>query len=146
MTSGQPTIHASAVAIGDHGILIRGGSGAGKSALAMALIEDPRHDTTLVGDDRVILDRDGERLWVTPAPALAGLIELRGIGMLRRPHRERAVVRLAVDLLPEAQCPRLPDEAERSVTIHGVALPRLMLPTGLADGAMRVRVALREWL
>ena len=76
---------------------------------------------------------------------LAGLIEVRGIGVVRRPFADAAPVSLVVDLLPEAECPRLPEESERATTLFGVVVPRLALPIGAAGGALRVRVALAEW-
>jgi serine kinase of HPr protein (carbohydrate metabolism regulator) len=141
-----PTIHATAVMVGGLGVLIRGPSGSGKSALALALIEDPRGDARLVADDRVILTtEDGCLAAAAPLP-LAGLIEARGIGILRRPHAGATMIRLIVDLLPPAECRRFPDPAERQVSVAGVTLPRLAVPIGAADAALRVRIGLREWV
>ena len=56
------SLHATAVAIGEAGILIRGASGSGKSSLAMDLIFVARHQArfaSLVGDDRIDLDTRG---------------------------------------------------------------------------------------
>lgn len=78
----SPSIHASAVLVGQHAVLIRGPSGAGKSRLAFDLILAGRAGqlpaAVLVGDDRVHLDTVAGQLWVRPAPELAGLIEVRG--------------------------------------------------------------------
>ena len=79
----------------------------------------------------------------TPA-ALAGRLEVRGQGIVTRPHVSPAAIGLAVDLLPAADCPRMPEDGDRFVEICGIRLPRLMLPIGCIDGAERVQVALAE--
>jgi HPr kinase/phosphorylase len=121
------TIHASAVLVGARAVLIRGPSGSGKSRLALELIESARSGSLLfarlVGDDRVNLQAAGGRLLVRPAEALAGLIEVHGVGILRLPHEPRAVVGLVVDLAADAE--RLPDTKERQVELEGISLPRL---------------------
>jgi len=129
----QATVHASAVLLGRRAVLIRGPSGAGKSGLAFELIEAERGGVLrfarLVGDDRVHLECAGGRLLVRPAESLAGLIELRGVGILRRDYESCAVVGLVVDLAaPDAE--RLPETGEAS--IHGVSLPRLAVAPGVA--------------
>src|SRR5215831_14629227 len=127
------TIHASAVLVGARAILIRGPSAAGKSRLAWELIEASRNSAVrfarLVGDDRVHLESAGGRLLVRPAESLAGLIELRGVGILRRDYEPCAVVGLVVDLVA-SDAERLPETGEAS--IHGVSLPRLAVALGVA--------------
>lgn len=127
------TIHASAVLVGARAVLIRGPSGAGKSRLTLELIEAARGGNIrfarLIGDDRVHLERAGGRLLVMPAPALAGLIELRGSGILRLDYEPCAVVGLVVDLdAPDAE--RLPEQ--QTIEIEGVTLPRLAVVSGAA--------------
>jgi len=126
------TIHASAVLVGARAVLIRGPSGAGKSRLALELMEAPRwgsvHFARLVGDDRVHVEPAGGRLLVRPAPTLAGLIELRGLGILKRDYEACAVVGLVVDLgADDAQ--RLPERSD--AIIEGIALPRLPVAQGV---------------
>lgn len=129
----QATVHASAVLLGRRAVLIRGPSGAGKSGLAFELIEAERGGVLrfarLVGDDRVHLESAGGRLLVRPAESLAGLIELRGVGILRRDYEPCAVVGLVVDLAA-SDAKRLPETGEAS--IHGVSLPRLAVAPGVA--------------
>ncbi|MEO1275475.1 MAG: serine kinase [Pseudomonadota bacterium] len=88
-------LHASAVALGERGLLILGPSGAGKTRLALELVA---LGAELVADDRVIVEAHEGQLWMRPAPALAGLLEIRGAGVLRHPHRAEAPLWLAVDL------------------------------------------------
>src|ERR1700709_1420409 len=95
------TAHASAVLVGDRAVLIRGPSGSGKSRLAFDLIlagcagQIPA--ATLVGDDRIFLEAAQGQLVVRPAPELAGLIEIRGLGIRRCDFAGQAVVGLVVD-------------------------------------------------
>jgi HPr kinase/phosphorylase len=128
------TVHGSAVLAGARAVLIRGRSGSGKSRLALELIEAGGAGALpfarLVGDDRVQLESSGGRLVVRPATALAGLLEVRGLGIVRVPHEPAAVVGLVVDL--GVDCERLPDEQERNVELHGVRLPRLAVAVGNA--------------
>lgn len=122
------TIHASAVLIGARAALIRGPAGAGKSRLALALIDAAACGllpfARLVGDDRLHVEAANGRLLVRPAETLAGLIEVRGLGIRRVPHEALASVGLVVDL-GEADAERLPPAAARSAVLEGVLLPRL---------------------
>ena len=122
------TVHASAVLVGARAVLIRGPSGSGKSRLALDLIEAGRFGALrfvrLVADDRVHLQAAGGRLLARPAETLAGLIEVRGAGLLRLPHEASAVVGLVLDLAA-ADAKRLPDLAQRKTEIEGISLPRL---------------------
>jgi len=123
------TVHASAVLVGARAVLIRGPSGSGKSRLALDLIEAGRFGgalrfVRLVADDRVHLQAAGGRLLARPAETLAGLIEVRGAGLLRLPHEASAVVGLVLDLAA-ADAKRLPDLAQRKTEIEGISLPRL---------------------
>jgi serine kinase of HPr protein (carbohydrate metabolism regulator) len=137
------TIHASAVLVGARAVLIRGPSAAGKSRLAFELIEAARVGSVrfarLVGDDRVHVETAGGRLLVRPAPALAGLIEVRGIGILRLPYEPCAVVALVVDLAA-ADAERLPPADKRMTAVAGINLPRLAVAPG--SGALPGLLAL----
>jgi HPr kinase/phosphorylase len=121
------TVHATAVLAGARAVLIRGPSGAGKSRLAQALIEAARMGrlpfARLVADDRVRLTPAGGRLLASPAAALAGLIEMRGIGIIRTAYEPCAVVGIVVDLGGAAE--RLPADEQRQAIIEGITLPRL---------------------
>jgi serine kinase of HPr protein (carbohydrate metabolism regulator) len=139
------TVHASAVLIGEGGILIRGASGSGKSALLMSLLSGDAAAAALVADDRVMLAAAHGRLLASVPDEIAGLMEVRGQGVARRPHVSPVVVDLVVDLAPAETCPRMPltDEDER-VRVMGVVLPRVFVPVGAVDGALRVRAALER--
>ncbi len=122
-------IHASAVVIGEAGLLIRGASGAGKSQLALALLAAARASgrfARLVGDDRIRLATSGGRLIAAPHPEIAGLVERRGLGLAPVAHEGAAVIRLVIDCLEEEPA-RLPEPEELVTQIAGVTLPRLAL-------------------
>jgi len=129
------TIHASAVLAGSRAVLIRGPSGAGKSRLALDIIAAAAGGqlpfARLVADDRAELEAAAGRLVVRPAPLLAGLIEVRGLGIRRLPHEAVAVVGLVVDLAAlDAQ--RLPSPEQRQAAIAGVVLPRIAVAADAA--------------
>ena len=125
---GSTSIHASAVLVGARAALIRGPSESGKSRLALELIAAARIGSLLfarlVADDRVYLEAAGGRLLARPAEALAGLIEVRGVGLLKMAYEPSAVVGLVIDLAA-ADAARLPDPDQRKTEIESITLPRL---------------------
>ena len=133
--SESATVHASAVLVGQHAVLIRGPSGAGKSRLAFDLILAGRAGqvptAVLVGDDRVHLATAGDQLWVRPARELAGLIEIRGLGIRRCDFTVEAVVGLVVDLAAD-DAERLPPPEAFKICLNGVTLPRMPVAAGFA--------------
>ena len=117
MTRTAETLHATCVAVDGQGLLILGPSGSGKSALALKLIS---RGAVLVSDDRTEVARDGDRLVAScPNPDLSGLIEARGIGVLRAPAQDLVPVVLVADL-ERAETDRLPPH--RHVTILRVSV------------------------
>lgn len=124
MTGGPDalTLHASCVAVDGRGLLILGPSGAGKSALALQLMA---HGARLVADDRcLVVLRDGRPVATCP-PALSGLIEARGTGILRAESLSEAELVLVVDL-GQSETERLPPR--RTYAVHGVALDLVLGP------------------
>ncbi len=127
------SIHASCVAIGDQGVLIRGASGAGKSTFALRLILDaPRvlPLAELVADDRVLLKVETNGLIARPAPQLEGLIEVRGLGIRRLPHRPSVALSCVVDLGADSpgaavEAPRMPAPDELETLLEGHSLRRI---------------------
>jgi HPr kinase/phosphorylase len=137
MTAFAPdaTVHASAVKIGERAVLIRGPSGSGKSRLAFELILAARTGVIapaeLVGDDRVHLTNEAGALVVRPAEILAGLLEVRGLGIRRLPFTEQADVGLVVDLdAPDAT--RLPEAGSLEIDLCAVKLPRIPVGKGIS--------------
>jgi HPr kinase/phosphorylase len=135
MAQPAATVHASCVLFGARAALIRGPSGSGKSRLALELVQAAASGVLrfarLVADDRVHLVPSGGRLLARPAGPLAGLIEVRGVGLLRLPYEASAVVGLVVDL-GSKDASRLPDPERRKVVVNGILLPRLAVASGVA--------------
>ena len=136
------TIHAGAVVVDGAGVLVRGPSGSGKSSLLLALLMADATTNRLVADDRVRLSVAGGRVHAHAPAAIAGLLEIRGQGVVAVPHIDAAAIDLVVDLVPAAECPRMPEVAALRTEFAGVTLRRLALPVGQADGWIRVRAAL----
>ena len=122
-------VHGTGLVLGETGILLRGPSGAGKSVLAMALLdrwEGRGKAAFLVADDRIDIADDGESLTMLAPPRLAGLIELRGRGIVSRPHRQSARLDVVIDLVPDLV--RLIEEEELVTELFGRVLPRAPVP------------------
>jgi len=133
--AGAASVHATAVLVGNRAVLIRGPSGAGKSRLAFDLILAGRAgqipEAVLVGDDRVHLDTHDGQLVVRPVRQLAGLIEIRGLGIRRCDFVPEALVGLVVDLsAPDAE--RLPPPEALRTEILGILIPRIPAGVGFA--------------
>lgn len=137
-------VHASCVAVAGAGILIRGASGAGKSRLALLLLDRcalAGRPAGLVGDDRIGLFREGPALLARPHPALGNRMEIRGLGLLPVSGAlDSAPIRLVVDLV--AACPRLPEAPLRTVTLLGLTVPGLVLDRPMLDSGLAPRLVL----
>lgn len=130
-----PTLHAGCVAIQGRGVLVAGPSGSGKSDLMLRLIE---RGATLVSDDYVMLRSKAGRLIAAPPPAIAGKIEVRGVGIVERPFVADIPISLLIDL--ELAPVRLPEPARRELV--GIAIPVIGL-NGLEPSApIKVEAAL----
>jgi HPr kinase/phosphorylase len=131
-------MQASAVAIGGRALLIEGPPGSGKSSLALALVD---RGAGLIGDDGVTLTVEDGALIASPPPHIAGLMEVRGVGLVTLPLAPAAPVALILSLggptperLPEAPLPRR--------VINGVAVPVLAFDPGTIAPAPRAEWAL----
>lgn len=130
--------NVSAVAIGGRGVLISGEPGSGKSSLALALID---RGARLIGDDGVTLSREGERVIASPPPAIAGLIELRNVGLITLPTSSAPI---AIWLRLDPAAPRLPDGAG-SKSLLGCAIPALALYPDSHALPLRAEYALKTY-
>ena len=129
-------MHGSTVAKDGRAVLITGASGAGKSDLALRLID---RGFTLVSDDRTIVKRDGDRLVASPPPTIAGKLEIRGVGIVDMPNVGDVPVALVVELMGEIE--RLPDDS-RERLILGAKLPVVTIDAMTASAAAKVALAL----
>ena len=112
--------HASCVAWQGHGALILGQSGAGKSALALQLMA---LGADLVSDDRTELLAEADALTARAPATIQGLIEARGVGLMRLPFVPQAEIALVIDLdQPEPN--RLPPQ--REITLLGISRPLVL--------------------
>lgn len=134
-------VHGSCVAVRGAGLLLLGGSGAGKSDLALRLVD---RGALLVADDQVVLRVSGGRLVASAPPRLAGLIEVRGLGILRLPACAGTPVLLALDL--GAPPERLPPWPWPVRDLLGVALPCLPLSPWPASAPQLAELALARLL
>jgi HPr kinase/phosphorylase len=142
-------IHATAIAFGAHGVLLRGTAGCGKSSLALQLIDGEGSGggplpmrASLVADDQTMLALRDKLLWLSAPALLANALELRGWGIIKLPVLASAQLTLVVDLLPLEKIERLPHGHDLHAEILGLTFPRLMLPIGASANPARVRAVL----
>jgi len=131
------TAHATCIAIDGYGILLRGPSGSGKSDLALRAIADGAH---LVADDQVLLARDGDAVIGSAPPALHGLIEIRGLGLMRMNADARAPIALVADMAAAAVIDRMP--LARHCRLAGADIPAFELDPFQASAPAKLRFAL----
>jgi serine kinase of HPr protein (carbohydrate metabolism regulator) len=131
-------LHASCVAIGGRAVLIGGDSGAGKSDLALRLID---RGAVLVCDDQVALRNENGRLLAAAPSTIAGQIEVRGLGIVAMPHVSPMPVALLIEL--DAPLERMPEPRTR--TLCGLAVPAVALDPFEASAPIKTEMALREW-
>jgi HPr kinase/phosphorylase len=132
-------VHGTAVAIGEDAILVRGPSGAGKSDLALRLIDG---GARLVADDQVELQRAAKHVLVRSPTAIAGLLEVRGIGIVHVEPLVEAPLALLVDLVSPEEVERLPEPSLEQVL--GLAIRLITIAPFEASAAAKIRIAVRE--
>jgi HPr kinase/phosphorylase len=133
-------INATSVAIEGYGVLLRGPSGAGKSDLALRLIREGAH---LVADDYTDITLESERLVAHAPAAIAGLLEVRGLGILRITPVSPATLVACVDLVASEAVERAPAEEWTPIGTSGVRLPLFRLAPFEASTAAKVRLVMR---
>jgi serine kinase of HPr protein (carbohydrate metabolism regulator) len=137
-------VHATAIAIATDGgfraLLLRGRSGSGKSDLALRLIDAGAH---LVTDDQSVLSRRGDAIIVSPPARISGLMEVRGIGIMRVEALAEAPVVLIADLVPPEQIDRMPER--RREDLLGVSVPVIAVAPFEASAPAKLRLALRAF-
>ena len=142
--SGSLLIHTTAVALvtaaGPRAVLLRGPSGSGKSDLGLRLIDA---GARLVADDQSDLRREGEVIIVRAPAVIAGLIEVRGIGIVRVEPLAEAPLALIADLMAPKAIERLPLPATERLL--DVELPRIAVAPFEASAAAKVALALRAF-
>jgi serine kinase of HPr protein (carbohydrate metabolism regulator) len=145
----QAVIHGSCIAVDGHGVLLLGAPGAGKSDLALRFLDHQGSGTSgrlraahLVADDQVVIQRDGAFLAASAPAALAGKLEVRGLGIVSAPAVSHAPLVLAVRLTSAAEIERLPDLTQSLFEILGIAIPLILIDPEKASAPARIRAAL----
>ena len=137
------SIHASVVCHKGYGVLLHGASGSGKSTIALRLIAE--YGAELVGDDYVNINSEQNQLIVRPVPALAGLIEARGLGVLRMKYRDAVPLRLAIRLVALKDIVRLPEQTKNNgFKIGSICLPELNLNGAESTTPLKIIIALAK--
>ena len=131
------TIHATCIAIDGHGILLRGPSGSGKSDLALRAIDQ---GALLVADDRVILVRHGDSVIASAPSSLRGLIEIRGLGIMRMDAEAEARIALVADMADPGGIERLPQRLR--CEIEGATIPWMAFSPFETSATAKLRFAL----
>jgi HPr kinase/phosphorylase len=138
-------LHATAVVIGEAGVLICGPPGAGKSTLALSLIaaaEEAGNFARLVGDDRIGISMHGDRIIAHGHPSILGKIERRGLGIVAIPYVTAAVLRAVIQLSrTDEPAPRCPEPGHDQFLLAETKLPCLRMrqdaaPAGLAPAIL----------
>ena len=144
---GREIIHGGCLRIGSAGVLLLGPSGSGKSDLALGLIDKPGHalggpllKARLVADDQVVIWRESNALHAAPPENLAGLLEVRGLGLVHVKHLASTRLHMAVQLAPWREIERMPKP--ESYRLHDIALPLVRIDPDRPRAAARLRAAL----
>lgn len=131
------SLHATAVAINGKGVLLLGPSGSGKSDLALRLID---RGAVLIGDDIVLVGRGDTNPILQTAPNIAGMIEMRGVGIIKMPFADGVPLHLSVKLGVDGE--RLPSE-EQFMDIAGYDIRFINLLAFQASAPLKIEQALR---
>ena len=132
-------IHGTCVSIGSTGVLIRGPSGAGKSDLALRLID---HGAVLVSDDYCVVEKKNGAVVLSAPASIAGQMEVRGLGIVRLPHRRASTLGLIVDLATPAPVERLPEKTKED--FFGASIRWMCLDPTHASSAAKIRLAVAD--
>lgn len=146
MSKARELVHGTCVAFGRRGVLLRGGSGAGKSDLALRVLSLPGEGEDrplLVADDQVWIEPGtGDRLLASPPSTIAGKIEVRGLGIVEMPFLAEAELVLVCDLVSETEVPRMPPESWDRAVVAGLSVPVLKLAPFEASAPLKLKMAL----
>jgi HPr kinase/phosphorylase len=141
-------VHSTTVAIAGRGIMLRGPSGSGKSQLALRLMDEAGNglggvelSAELVADDQTEVFERGGKLWVRSPNTIHGIMELRGLGIIKvKPHLPCPLA-LIVDLQPAATIERMPEPQDMATMLLGHQVPRIRLDANQASAPSVLRLA-----
>ncbi len=146
MDGASSLVHGTCIALDEGAAILQGPSGIGKSDLALRCIMQPAQidgralAARLVADDQVMLERRAASLWARAPAAIAGKLEVRGIGIVEVPHAPEARLRLVIRLVGSDAVERLPVPAETGIL--GLALPIVQIAPLEVSAPLKVLLAL----
>lgn len=129
--------HASCVEFEGKGVVIFGASGSGKSDLALRLIDA---GGKLVSDDYVEITNESDILYAHPAPNIKGMIEVRGIGLMKVAYKKSSVLAVALMLVPKEDIERLPEA--KTFSENGAEIPLYEFYSFSASAIAKIRLLL----
>jgi HPr kinase/phosphorylase len=144
------TVHGTAIQLGDVGILIRGKPGAGKSTIALALIDQPGYGlgntmlrTYLIADDQVEIWQISGAPYVLmkPPSAIAGKLEIRGVGIVSANYVPEARLHIVADVMSGEPPVRMPRDEDKTVEIEGYRMTRVTLWSSDPQSPAKLRAA-----
>lgn len=141
-------VHGTCVALGDYAALLRGDSGSGKSDLALRFLELPADGVfrpQFVADDQVFVEQNAKgALIVSPPEAIAGKLEVRGLGIIEMPVLAEARLVLVCDLVAPEEVPRMPPEPFDRMTLAGATVASLKLAAFEASAPLKLKMAILQ--
>jgi len=147
--AGKTLVHGTCLDLSGAGVLIRGPSGAGKSDLALRLMHlgpSPllavEAGMTLVGDDYVEIEAEAGEVMAIAPEAIAGRMEVRGVGVIAVDHVARTRLKLVVDIADRETIERVPDADQCSIELVGIAVARIALDARDASAPYKVLAGL----
>ena len=142
-------IHATAIAFGNRGVLIRGVPGSGKSELALRLIDSQGFGrgakplrAKLVADDQVLLVREGSGIVMRAPNSISGKLEIRGVGIIELPHKSKTKLVLVIDLKPQTEIERMPEADDLLTEILGLNITRYSIDPNASSALSIIRCLL----
>lgn len=141
-------VHGTCVALGNNAALLRGGSGCGKSDLALRFLALPGEGAlrpALVADDQVWIEGNSDRQAMASAPGtIGGMIEVRGLGIAEMPFLAEAALVLVCDLVEPDAVPRMPSDPWERTILAGVPIPSLKLSAFEVSAPLKLKMALLQ--
>ncbi len=143
MNLDRELLYGTCVALAGEAALLTGPSGSGKSDLALRFILEtpPELQPALVSDDQTCVEERSGTLLASAPPAIAGKLEVRGLGILDIPCRAEARLRLIVRLAEHHEIARLPPSPLPWQKVCGIRLPVLTLAPFEPSAHLKLRLA-----
>lgn len=141
-------IHATAIVVGTRGLIFVGPSGVGKTMMAFACLTAARRQgaaSFLIADDQVFVSREDNRIVATCPPSIAGLMEIRGSGIVKMAYLEAAPIDLAVQVVSMGAAERLPPENEQFEIGEIGVLPLVRIADGTPDPLAVIGALMPAW-